>query len=170
VFPPWDEVWSFLLTSPAVGNAQGLYFQGKMLWHTIAGEWAKALIMNTTERPTILLVDDDEDLLMMMRTSFERAGYRVVARKSAPAKDEVEQLGPSVIFMDVELQEDNGAALCHAIKRGGDHGDQHIILISGHAENTLSQEAMSALADGCIQKPFNMISLHEMAAFYTRVN
>jgi CheY-like chemotaxis protein len=124
--------------------------------------------MNPTERPTILLVDDDEDLLMMMRTSFERAGYNVVARKSAPARDEVEQLGPSVIFMDVELESDNGAALCHALKRGGVNMDQHIILISGHAENTLSQEAMSALADGCISKPFNMISLHELAAFYTQ--
>ena len=107
---------------------------------------------------------------MMMRTSFERAGYNVVARKSAPAKDEVEQLGPSVIFMDVELESDNGAALCHAIKRGGVNADQHIILISGHAENTLNQEAMSALADGCISKPFNMISLHELAAFYSRPN
>jgi CheY-like chemotaxis protein len=124
--------------------------------------------MNPMERPTILLVDDDEDLLMMMRTSFERAGYNVVARRSAPARDEVEQLGPSVIFMDVELEQDNGAALCHALKRGGVNMDQRIILISGHAENTLSQEALSALADGCITKPFNMLSLHELAAFYTQ--
>jgi DNA-binding response OmpR family regulator len=115
----------------------------------------------------ILLVDDDQDLLMLMKAGLETQGYTVLTRTSAPCRSEIEELAPAVVFMDVNLQKDNGAALCSAIKRDGHSAHPPVILISGHGEEELRQEAASSLADGCVMKPFEMHALVDLAEFYT---
>lgn len=126
--------------------------------------------MVTPKQPIILVVDDDSDLLRLMKRGFEQKGYTVVARRTAPDKAEVDRIGPSVIFMDVGLGAENGAALCHALKRGGSATGQHVVLISGHPQNILEVEAASALADGCITKPFKMGALTDLATYYAPLN
>lgn len=126
--------------------------------------------MNATRNPTILVVDDDSDLLELMKRGFEREGYHVVARGTPPAKEEVEHIDPALIIMDVGLGDENGAALCHAIKRDGIRTDHHVVLISGHPRELLDMEAGSALADEAVSKPFNMHTLLDLAAYYAPVN
>lgn len=69
--------------------------------------------------------------------------------------------------MDVNLQDDKGAALCSAIKRDRHSTHPPVILISGHAEEELRQEAASSLADGCVMKPFQMHALIDLAKYCT---
>lgn len=72
--------------------------------------------MPSPTRPVIMLVDDDADLLGLLRSTLEKEGYRVEARTSAPGRQDILDVDPSMIFMDVGLSEENGAALCRAIK------------------------------------------------------
>ena len=117
---------------------------------------------------SILLVDDDPDLLLIMKTGLENQGYNVLARTSAPCRDEMSVLDPAVVFMDVNLQEENGAALCSAIKRDSHSPHPPVILISGLGEGELRASTGSSLADGCLVKPFAMRSLLDLAEYYTK--
>ena len=119
-----------------------------------------------TESPIIMLVDDDEDLLSLMKTGLEERGYRVDARTTAPRKEDITGLNPAVIFMDIGLRDENGAALCRAIKHDARATGTPVILISAHDDALLHQEAASGLADGCLRKPFSMEELHALAAQY----
>jgi CheY-like chemotaxis protein len=117
--------------------------------------------------PTILLVDDDQDLLALMTDVLEQHGYRVHARTDAPGNAEIAQIAPALIFMDIGLKNENGAALCHAIKR--DAQGIPVVLISGHDDAQLHQEATAGLADDRLHKPFTAEDLLELAARYAGV-
>ena len=114
-----------------------------------------------------MLIDDDQDLLSLMKTSLEQQGYLVEARTSAPCREDISDTSPAVIFMDICLENENGAALCRAIKKDALATGTPVILISGHDDDLLHEEAASGLADGCIGKPFQMAELHDLAAYYT---
>ena len=125
--------------------------------------------MNTAAHPTIMLVDDDADLLGLLRSTLEKEGYTIDARTSAPRRQDIADVRPSMIFMDIGLSEENGAALCRAIK--DDFGAAlPIILISGMEEGTLKREADSCHADGYISKPVNPRLLLTLARHYTTTN
>lgn len=125
--------------------------------------------MNSLQKTTIMLVDDDKDLLYMMKQSLEKEGYNVGSRTSAPGKKDIVDTHPAVIFMDVNLSGENGAALCRAIKHDAAASDTPVVLISGDDDDLLHQEAASGHADGCIGKPFRMEELNGLAAYYARV-
>lgn len=116
----------------------------------------------------ILLVDDDPDLLLMMKTGLENQGYDVLARESAPTRGEMSVLDPAVVFMDVNLHQENGAALCSAIKRDSHSQHPPVILISALGEGELRQNTEASRADGCLMKPFAMGSLLALAEYYTK--
>src|SRR6185436_14321250 len=96
-----------------------------------------------THPPTIMLVDDDEDLLSLMKTGFQKHGYAVDARTTAPRREDITDGDPAVIIMDIGLEDENGAALCRAIKRDARAIGTPVILISGHDDAELHQEAAS---------------------------
>ncbi len=118
--------------------------------------------------PSVLLVDDDQDLLQLMKTGLEDKGYTVHARASAPCRTEMRLMDPAVVFMDVNLPGENGAALCSSIKRDSHSPHPPVILISGVGEGELRASTGSSLADGCLVKPFAMGSLLALAEYYTK--
>jgi len=120
----------------------------------------------TTTTPTILLVDDDVDLLQLMKTTLEKDGHHVETLSDAPSHDDLVRLRPGLIFMDVELGTENGAAICHALKHDPSVGGP-VVLISGHADELLRSMADIGGADAFLTKPFNMRALREQAAYYT---
>ena len=126
--------------------------------------------MAHTRSHPILLVDDDPDLLLMMKTGLENQGYDVLTRESAPTRDEMSVLDPAVVFMDVNLQEENGAAVCSAIKRDSHSQHPPVILISALGEGELRRSTEASLADGCLIKPFTLNSLLVMAEYYTKAH
>lgn len=113
----------------------------------------------------ILLVDDDVDLLALMSKSLEKQGFHVEARRTAPSAADLHRLHPAIVFMDVELGQENGAAVCHAMKHHGD-GPRPVILMSGHAPDVLRTEAAMGQADGCLTKPFRLEQLRSWVAYY----
>ncbi len=122
--------------------------------------------MKPTTSPTILLVDDDTDLLHLMKATLEKDGHRVETLTDAPSHEDLVRLHPSLIFMDVELGLENGAAICRALKHDPAVGGP-VVLISGHADELLRSMADIGGADAFLTKPFKMRELREQAAYYT---
>ena len=121
--------------------------------------------MSNAHIPCILLIDDDIDLLQLMKSTLEKDGFVVEAMSQAPSREDLRRLRPDLIFLDVEIGAENGAALCHSIKH--DHEQARpVVLISGHAGDTLRSEAACGLADGFLAKPFSMRELREKAAYF----
>lgn len=121
--------------------------------------------MDRPSTANILLVDDDQDLLRLMKLTLERDGHRVATLSSAPSRDDIVRLRPHLIFMDVELGNENGAALCSAVKRDALAAGA-VVLISGHGDEQLRSEAMLGGADAFLAKPFNMRALRDWANYY----
>lgn len=121
--------------------------------------------MELDTTPLILLVDDDQDLLELMSQALKKDGHRVKTMSTAPGHDELERIRPALIFMDVELGEENGAALCHAVKRDAALFGA-VVLISGHPDDLLRTEAAAGGADAFLAKPFSMKALRDWANYY----
>lgn len=120
------------------------------------------------DRPLIMLVDDDTDLLLLLEATLLAEGYAVDARTDAPGRGDITAVQPSLLFLDVGLLEENGAALCRAIKE--DFGATlPVVLMSGHADDQLHQEAALAHADACLTKPFGQQEVRALAAYYAPV-
>lgn len=115
--------------------------------------------------PVILLVDDDQDLLDLMSQALAKDGHSVVTMNHAPSHQDIERVRPALIFMDVELGEENGAALCHAVKSDAELFGA-VVLISGHTDDRLRTEADAGGADAFLAKPFSMKALREWANYY----
>lgn len=122
--------------------------------------------MENTHSSTILLVDDDQDLLQLMKNTLEKDGHHVETLSTAPSHEDLVRLRPNLVFMDVELGSENGAALCHAVKHDA-AAVGAVVLISGHADDLLRSEAAMGGADAFLAKPFNMQALRDWATFYT---
>jgi DNA-binding response OmpR family regulator len=128
----------------------------------------KPPIMTPTITKPILLVDDDLDLLHLLRSGLENKGYHVLARTNVPCREEFAAMDPALVFMDINLQHENGAALCSAIKRDGHGPHPAVILISGLGEGELRVSTEASRADGWLVKPFAMHSMFALAEYYTK--
>lgn len=121
------------------------------------------MLHQPTHHPgTILLVDDDADLLGLMSQALTDAGHRVETRSTAPSREDLIELRPDVVFLDVELDQENGAAICHAVKHST-NAVGAVVLMSGHAVDDLRSEAAIGQADAFMQKPFSLRTLQEWA-------
>lgn len=121
--------------------------------------------MENDHTSTILLVDDDQDLLQLMKNTLERDGHHVETLSTAPSHADLMRLRPNLVFMDVELGGENGAALCRAVKHDA-AAVGAVVLISGHPDDLLRSEAATGGADAFLAKPFNMQALRDWATFY----
>jgi DNA-binding response OmpR family regulator len=124
--------------------------------------------MTTAAAKSILLVDDDQDLLQLLTAGLENQGYHVLARANVPCREEIAAMDPALVFMDINLQQENGAALCSAIKRDGHGPHPAVILISGLGEGELRVSTEASRADGWLVKPFAMRSMFALAEYYTK--
>ena len=124
--------------------------------------------MENLGHPKVMIVDDDQDLLQLMKATLQREGFHVDARSEPPNWIELKEAHPAMIFMDVDLQHANGARACKAIKESFNNGGLPIILISGHGQDQLRNEAKVSHADGFLSKPFARHMLVELAERHAR--
>lgn len=100
-----------------------------------------------------LIVDDSELFLEGASALLEREGVDVVgvAANSAEALRLVDELGPDVTLIDIDLGGESGFDLALQLSRnGGAHSD--VILISTHAERDLAQLIEASPALGFVSK------------------
>lgn len=123
---------------------------------------------NTKEATTLMLVDDDTDLLWLMSHALKRRGFQVRTFSHAPSLDQVRDIHPSVIFLDVDMGMESGEDVCGQIKGQADSARVPVILLSSHGMDRLKETALRCGADGYMTKPFDAERMTMLAHQYAK--
>ncbi|MCW8895204.1 MAG: response regulator [Sulfurimonas sp.] len=117
---------------------------------------------------SIIIVEDDEITALNLKLSLQKHGYNIIAicDNAADAKEEIEKYKPSIIIIDISLQESSdGIELAKTIR--SNYGIPFIYLTS-HSDDDIISQAKQTEPYGYIVKPFDPSSLHatiQMAIF-----
>ena len=109
---------------------------------------------------TILLVDDEDMIIDVGQAILERLGYKVfVARGGQEAIDVITKIGDRIdmVILDLDMPGmDSGTAFdrIRQIQPG-----MPILLSSGYAISSQTQEIMRRGCNGFIQKPYNITEI-----------
>ena len=103
----------------------------------------------------ILIVEDSENILTVIKLMFELQGWNVSERTNLTTIiDDVKQIKPDLILMDMLLSGANGCDACKMIKQDNEIKKIPLIIMSAHPK--AHQEANDAGANYFIAKPFEM--------------
>jgi CheY-like chemotaxis protein len=105
----------------------------------------------------ILLVEDDVVLAMGLETCLNMDGYRVTRvfdgeQALAACKQEV----PDLVISDVVMEIMDGLTLLRHLRDSTEWTDLPVILISGHANQGIHEEALDLGVDDFLYKPFDV--------------
>ncbi|MEQ8397249.1 sigma-54 dependent transcriptional regulator [Thalassobaculum sp.] len=103
----------------------------------------------------ILIVDDEADIRMLIAGILEDEGYDTRSAANArEALDEIRRRMPSLVVLDIWLQNSHldGIGILDEVRR--DHPDLPVIMISGHGTIETAVAAIKKGAYDFIEKPF----------------
>lgn len=102
----------------------------------------------------ILILDDDRDFLEGIRNILEDAGYAYIATDdSRTVQQKVRTYRPSVVILDVFLNEFRGENIAKQLKNSPDTSAIPIILVSG--SDRIRDFFEQSGAETFLQKPFS---------------
>ncbi|MCZ7583561.1 MAG: response regulator [Deltaproteobacteria bacterium] len=113
----------------------------------------------------ILVVDDDRNIGQILHASFSAKGYEVyISRNGEDALEQLEELRPDLVLLDVLLPKMNGWDVCRQIKSRENGTPPPVILMSAVYKTPKMQlEAKQKYgADEFVEKPFQLSSLMDM--------
>jgi len=120
------------------------------------------------QKHTIIIIEDDEITALNLKLSLQKHSYDIIAicDNAMDAKEKIKTFKPSLIIIDISLQESNdGIELAKIIRKK--YGIPFIYLTSYSDDNIISK-AIKTEPYGYIVKPFDPSSLHatiQMAIF-----
>jgi response regulator NasT len=106
----------------------------------------------------ILIADDDTLFRRDLREALQRMGHRVVgeASEGIEALKLARRLRPDLSILDVRMPRLDGLQVAEAIARA-EIGP--VLLITGHVDSVLIEQAHAARISGCLTKPFQEAEL-----------
>jgi len=108
----------------------------------------------------ILIIDDEKPTLSMFRLLLEAYGYKVLTAENGRIGIETfERESPAVVFTDIKMPGIDGLEVLRRIK-SIDPGVP-VIVITGHGDRDLEQQAMDLNATTFIHKPIQRKALEE---------
>lgn len=120
----------------------------------------------TSERkdatPTILVADDESNLRSFVAKLLEREGFNVIE-----AKDGLETIRlikrkrPNLVLLDISMPDLNGFGAIREIKKYRETRNIPIIILSGHNEREIIEEALTLDIVDFVVKPFRTRELLE---------
>jgi len=108
----------------------------------------------------VLTVDDERGITEVLESRFQAVGYQTMAaRDGKEALRVIGETRPDVIILDVMMPEQNGFAVCRALKNDPASRDIPVIFLT--AKDTDSDEFWGSEAggDAYITKPFKLDEL-----------
>lgn len=100
-----------------------------------------------------LVVDDDPDVVEFMTHLLRSAGYDVSSASDGDeALRQAEAHDPDVVFLDINIPEQDGWLVCSKLKMPPK--GPTIVLITGRTENDTDRFAGFVHADEVLRKPF----------------
>lgn len=102
----------------------------------------------------ILVIEDNADIMFVISMILKDDGFEVVESSSLEVISELDTIKPDLILMDNLLKDGSGSEMCKKLKSTPSSSHIPIILIS--AVSNLPIVAEECLADGFIEKPFDL--------------
>jgi excisionase family DNA binding protein len=117
------------------------------------------------EGKQILVVDDERPLAEIMAHALQQEGYQVsVAFDGYEAGLKMATLQPDLLVLDLIMPGLDGFSICQRVKSSPEGKRTKIIAITGFVQEGNLDKAIECGADLCLEKPFQLNSLKEMAA------
>lgn len=117
---------------------------------------------------SIIIVEDDEITALNLKLSLQKHGYKILAISNSlkDAKEQIAQYKPSLVVIDISLQESqDGIELAKIIRSSY---SIPFIFLTSYSDDDIISEAIKTEPYGYIIKPFDPLSLHatiQMAIF-----
>jgi len=117
--------------------------------------------MTREDQKRILIIEDDDDIREIICYVLNLEGFKVYEHnRGLGAIEQVEQIHPDLILLDVILGDADGRDICKELKARPDTSKIPVIIISAtHGWHTAHQKYCGA--NDYIQKPFDMDHLIE---------
>jgi CheY-like chemotaxis protein len=110
---------------------------------------------------TVLVVDDDSEVRLVLREYIEMAGHRVLeATDASSARRALAQEPVNLVFLDVLMPGESGAALCHSIKDDPECQGIKVVLLTGYDGESAWREGLRSGADIFAVKPITRERIH----------
>jgi CheY-like chemotaxis protein len=110
--------------------------------------------------PLVLIVEDDPWIRNIAGELLEDEGFKMVSTADGRAGLAIaERLRPTVILLDLGLPVVSGREFLARLRRSESLAKTPVILITGQAEDLT--EAVMAMADEVLKKPFDLTQLIE---------
>lgn len=116
----------------------------------------------------ILVVDDETNILKTIFICLRSAGHQVLSAESGT--DAVQKAfahKPDLILLDILLPELNGLLVLEALREDERTSGTPIIVISGRAEDSDIEKALTKGANDYLVKPFKPVELLEYVHRYS---
>ena len=111
----------------------------------------------------VLAVDDDPTILRLLQVNLEMDGHEVhTANDGAEAIEQVREVQPEVLLLDVMMPQLDGWQVCEALRADPANDDLPIVFLSARAQETDLARGTSVGADAYITKPFDPLTLVEL--------
>lgn len=109
---------------------------------------------------SVLIVDDSIYNIQLLSLMLVKQGYKVrQATSGLEALDQVNQLLPDIILLDIRMPDINGYEVCLRLKSNPKTKDVPIIFISALEEPSEKLEAFSVGGVDFINKPFQLVEV-----------
>ena len=118
---------------------------------------------------TVLLVDDDRMLLDAVTRVMQQEGFRVeTATNAAAAIKALHSTPVDLVVSDLCMPRMDGLELLDALSHGAAACPTPFILVSGSMGDEERRRAAELGADACLEKPFDLTRLSQIARSVTR--
>jgi PAS domain S-box-containing protein len=120
----------------------------------------RAVMPDSKNKPTILLIEDTNEVIMMIRDYLELAGYQVVtARDGVEGITQAQLIHPDLILMDVMMPRMDGLEATRRLRSETEFEATPIIALTALAMPTDRERCISAGMNDYMSKPVNLKEL-----------
>ncbi len=110
----------------------------------------------------ILIADDMETFLRLEKMLLQHAGFEIImAKNGTEALKKIQTSRPRLIFLDLEMPEMTGDAVCRFVKSSGSLKHIPVIMVTTHADEPSRNRCFQAGADDYLSKPITKKDLFE---------
>ncbi len=114
------------------------------------------------DKEKILIADDMETFLRLEKMLLEHAGFEIImAKNGTETLKKIQTKKPKLVFLDLEMPEMTGDAVCRFVKGSESLKHIHVIMVTTHADEQSRTRCFQAGADDYLSKPITKKDLFE---------
>ena len=112
----------------------------------------------------ILVVDDEPNVVRSLTFVLNKEGYNVSsAVNGEEAMLKIQEVKPSLMFLDVMMPKKNGYEVCKEVKSNSTLSDIHVIMLTAKGQEADREKGFDSGADEFMTKPFSLKTVVDRA-------